>query len=320
MPNSSNVLRLDDLSIFLAVLEARGFRTASKHLGLSPSTVSEKITLLEAQLGVPLLVRTTRSVMPTEAGQVLANRLSPLLKEARAALQDAENSQQEVRGLLKLNVTGAVMVDILPPLLDRFLLLHPHVRLEVMVDDRLVDIVAAGCDAGIRYGEHLALDMIAVPVGPPWQTLAYAAAPSYLEKRGTPLTPSDLLSHDCIRLRFSSGTLAAWDLERGEEAVKIDPPGRVIVGVDGAPAAIDLARAGRGIIGTFQNWLDPYLQTGELVPILDEWWPQFEGPRLYFSSRVMPAPLRAFLDLVARESAKVPAILPDISRPRSTSS
>ena len=320
MPNSSNVLRLDDLSIFLAVLEARGFRTASKHLGLSPSTVSEKITLLEAQLGVPLLVRTTRSVMPTEAGQVLANRLSPLLKEARAALQDAENSQQEVRGLLKLNVTGAVMVDILPPLLDRFLLLHPNVRLEVMVDDRLVDIVAAGCDAGIRYGEHLALDMIAVPIGPSWQTLAYAAAPSYLEKRGTPLTPSDLLSHDCIRLRFSSGALAAWDFERGEEAMKIDSPGRVIVGVDGAPAAIDLARAGRGIIGTFQNWLDPYLQTGELVPILDEWWPQFEGPRLYFSSRVMPAPLRAFLDLVARESAKVPAILPDISRPRSTSS
>ena len=320
MPNSSNVLRLDDLSIFLAVLEARGFRTASKHLGLSPSTVSEKITLLEAQLGVPLLVRTTRSVMPTEAGQLLANRLSPLLKEARAALQDAENSQQEVRGLLKLNVTGAVMVDILPPLLDRFLLLHPHVRLEVMVDDRLVDIVAAGCDAGIRYGEHLALDMIAVPVGPPWQTLAYAAAPSYLEKRGTPLTPSDLLSHDCIRLRFSSGALAAWDFERGEEAMKIDPTGRVIVGVDGAPAAIDLARAGRGIIGTFQNWLDPYLQTGELVPILDEWWPQFEGPRLYFSSRVMPAPLRAFVDLVARVSAKVPAILPDISRLRSTSS
>ena len=303
MPNSSNVLRLDDLSIFLAVLEARGFRTASKHLGLSPSTVSEKITLLEAQLGVPLLVRTTRSVMPTEAGQVLANRLSPLLKEARAALQDAENSQQEVRGLLKLNVTGAVMVDILPPLLDRFLLLHPNVRLEVMVDDRLVDIVAAGCDAGIRYGEHLALDMIAVPIGPSWQTLAYAAAPSYLEKRGTPLTPSDLLSHDCIRLRFSSGTLAAWDFERGEEAMKIDPPGRVIVGVDGAPAAIDLARAGRGIIGTFQNWLDPYLQTGELVPILDEWWPQFEGPRLYFSSRVMPTPLRAFVDLLAAQRA-----------------
>lgn len=299
MPNSFDVLRLDDLSIFLAVFEARGFRTASKRLGLSPSTVSEKIALLEAQLGVPLLVRTTRSVMPTEAGQALARRLSPLLSEARSALQDAANSKHEVRGLLKLNVTGAVMVDILPPLLDRFLLLHPNVRLEVMVDDRLVDIVAAGCDAGIRYGEHLALDMIAVPVGPSLQTLAYAAAPSYLEKRGTPLTPSDLLSHDCIRLRFSSGALAAWDLERGEEAVKIDPPGRVIIGVDGASAAIGLAQAGYGIIGTFQNWLDPYLERGELVPVLPAWWPQFEGPRLYFSSRVMAAPLRAFVDLVA---------------------
>jgi DNA-binding transcriptional LysR family regulator len=301
MANSSEAMRLDDLSIFLAVLEMRGFRAASKRLGLSPSTVSEKIAQLEAQVGVPLLVRTTRSVMPTEAGQALANRLSPLFNEARSALQDAANSQHEVRGLLKLNVTGAVMVDILPPLLDRFLLLHPNVRLEIMVDDRLVDIIAVGCDAGIRYGEHLALDMIAVPVGPPLQTLAYAAAPAYLKKHGTPLIPNDLLSHDCIRLRFSSGALADWDLERGEEAVRIDPPGRIIMGVDGAPAAIGLARAGHGIIGTFQNWLDPYLENGELVAVLKEWWPQFEGPRLYFSSRTMPAPLRAFVDLVATD-------------------
>jgi DNA-binding transcriptional LysR family regulator len=298
MPNSYDNLRLDDLSIFLAVLEMRGFRAASKRLGLSPSTVSEKIAQLEAELGVPLLIRTTRSVMPTEAGQALAIRLSPLFHEARSALQDAANSQQEVRGLLKFNVTGAVMVDILPPLLNRFLALHPHVRVEIMVDDRLVDIIAVGCDAGIRYGEHLALDMIAVPIGPSTQNLAYAAAPDYLQKRGTPLAPRDLLSHDCIRLRFSSGALADWDLERGGEVIKIDPAGRIIMGVDGAAAAIDLARAGCGIIGTFQNWLDPYLQTGELVPVLPEWWPQFDGPRLYFSSRLMPTPLCAFVDHV----------------------
>ncbi len=303
MANNSEAMRLDDLSIFLTVLEMRGFRAAAKRQGLSPSTVSEKIAQLEVQVGVPLLVRTTRSVMPTEAGQALANRLLPLLNEARSALQDAANSQDEVRGLLKLNVTGAVMVDILPPLLDRFLLLHPNVRLEIMVDDRLVDIVAAGCDAGIRYGEHLALDMIAVPVGPSFQTLAYAAAPAYLEKRGTPLGPRDLLNHDCIRFRFSSGALADWDLERGAEAVRIDPPGLITMGVDGAPAAMELARAGHGIIGTFQNWLDPYLKNGELVPVLPAWWPQFEGPRLYFSSRMMPAPLRAFVDLVTAQRA-----------------
>jgi len=182
-------MSLDSLTVFLAVVDARGFRAASKRLGLSPSTVSEKIAELETRLGVPLLTRTTRSIMPTEAGKALAARLTPLLAETRAALQDAANSQADVRGLLKLNVTGAVMVDILPPLIDRFLTLHPRVRVEIMVDDRPVDIVAAGCDAGIRYGEHLAQDMIAVPVGPPLQRLAYAAATSYLAKHATISSP-----------------------------------------------------------------------------------------------------------------------------------
>ena len=301
MANNLDLLRLDDLSILMEVLDAGGFRAASKRLGLSPSSVSEKIAQLEAQLGVPLLIRTTRSVMPTEAGRALAARLSPVLGEARAALQEAANSQGQVRGLLKLNVTGAVMIDILPPLIDRFLSAHPHVRLEIVVEDRLVDIIAAGCDAGIRYGEHLALDTIAVPIGPAFQRLAYAAAPSYLRKRGTPAEPRDLLDHDCIRLRFSSGALVEWELERGDDAVTIDPPGRLIVGVDAAGAAIDAARAGRGIIATFENWLAPHLASGELVPVLPEWWPRFDGPRLYFSSRLMPAPLRAFVDLVAED-------------------
>ncbi len=301
MANNGDLLCLDDLSVFLAVCETRGFRAAAKRLGLSPSTVSEKIVQLETQLDVPLLIRTTRSVMPTEAGRTLADRITPLFIETRAALQDAASSQQEARGLLKLNVTGAVMVDILPPLIDRFLVVHPKVRVEIMVEDRLVDFTAAGCDAGIRYGEHLAQDVIAVPIGPQFQRVALAAAPSYLSARGIPLHPRDLLNHDCIRLRFSSGALVEWEFERNDEIVTIDPPGRLIVGVDAAAAAIELARWGRGIIGTFQNWLDPYLKTGELQPVLPEWWTQFEGPRLYFSNRFMPAPLRAFVNLIAEE-------------------
>lgn len=301
MANNAEVTSLDNLKVFLSVVEARGFRAASKQLGLSPSTVSEKIAEIERQLGVPLLTRTTRSVMPTEAGSALAARLAPLLAEARAALQDAANSQAEVRGLLKLNVTGAVMVDILPPLIDRFLTLHPHVRVEIVVEDRLVDIVAAGCDAGIRYGEHLAKDMIAVPVGPPVQGLAYAASPSYLARTATPLAPRDLLGHDAIRLRFSSGALVAWEFERGPEVMTIDPPGRLIIGVDAAPAAIAAACAGHGIIGTFKNWLDPHIDDGSLHPVLPEWWPSFEGPRLYFSRRFVPAPLRALIDFIAME-------------------
>ncbi|WP_294255915.1 LysR family transcriptional regulator [uncultured Sphingomonas sp.] len=301
MSNNPDVPSLDSLRVFLAVVDARGFRAASKQLGLSPSTVSEKIADLEQQLGVPLLARTTRSVVPTEAGRALATRMAPLLAEARAALQDAANSQAEVRGLLRLNVTGAVMVDILPPLLDRFLNLHRQVRVEIVVEDRLVDIVAAGCDAGIRYGEHLAKDMIAVPIGPKAQALAYAAAPSYLARRPAPENPRALMAHEAIRLRFSSGALVAWEFERDQQSITIDPPGRLIIGVDAAPAAIAAACAGHGIIGTFENWLAPYIADGSLLPILPQWWPAFEGPRLYFSSRFVPAPLRAFIDLLASD-------------------
>jgi DNA-binding transcriptional LysR family regulator len=292
---------LDDLSVFLAVCETSGFRAAAKRLGISASNVSDTITRVEAQLGVPLLTRNTRSVMPTEAGRELAARLVPLLAETRAALHDVASSGPQIRGLLKLNVTGAVMVDILPPLINRFLAKHPAVRVEIVVEDRLVDVIAGGCVAGIRYGENLAQDMIAVPIGPKFQQLALAAAPSYLNAHGIPAHPSELLTHECIGLRFSSGALTAWDFERNGKVITVNPPSRLIVGVDGASAAIDLACAGRGFIYTFKNWLDPHLQSGQLIPVLDNWWQQFEGPQLYFPSRFMAAPLRAFVDLVAQE-------------------
>jgi DNA-binding transcriptional LysR family regulator len=303
MANSDH-LPMDDLSIFLSVCETGGFRKTARRLGLSPSTVSEKVALLETRLGAPLLIRTTRSVSLTDVGRTLAERLSPLMRETRAALQDAMSSQDTVRGQLKLNVTGAVMVDILPPLIDRFLIRFPDVRIEIVVEDRLVDITAAGCDAGIRYGEHLAQDMIAVPIGPKFQRLALAASPGYLDARGAPSHPSDLLAHDCIRLRFSSGALTAWELECGDQSLTVDPPGRVIIGVDAAPAAIELARGGHGIICTFENWLEPALKTSDLKPVLHHWWSTFDGPQLYFSSRLMSAPLRAFVDLVGEERFK----------------
>jgi DNA-binding transcriptional LysR family regulator len=302
MPNNPDP-SFDDLTIFLAVCAAGGFRTAARQLGVSPSHVSETITRIETQLGVPLLARTTRSVMPTEAGRVLAGRLAPLFAETRAALDDVTPPGREVRGRLKLNVTGAVMVDILPPLIDRFMLRHPGVRLEIEVDDRLVDITAAGCDAGIRYGEYMAQDMIAVPIGPAVQQLALAASPDYLARRGMPAHPRDVLQHDCVRMRFSSGALTAWSFARDGETLTFDPPARLIVGVDAAAAAIGLASAGHGLVCTFRNWLDADIASGKLVPVLPDWWLQFDGPQLYFPSRRMTAPLRAFVDLVAEERA-----------------
>lgn len=215
------------------------------------------------------------------------------------ALDEAASSGGEVRGRLKLNVPGAVMVDILPPLIDGFLKVHPGVRVEVMVDDRLVDVTAEDCDAGIRYGEHLAQDMIAVPLGPRRQWSALAAAPAYLERRGVPEHPGDLLSHDCIRVRFASGALTEWELEKDGEILIVDPSARIVVGAAASAAAIDLAIAGHGIICVFGNWLERHFESGALVPVLPDWWREYDGPRLYFSSRFMPPPLRAFIDFTA---------------------
>lgn len=289
---------MDDVSIFLAVFRGQGFRAAAKTLGLAPSTVSERVTALEVSLGVPLFIRTTRSVTPTEAGRMLAERMTPLLSEMRSVMNDVASSQREVRGLLRLNVTGAVMVDILPPLLEQFLDRHPLLRVEIMVDDRLVDATAEGCDAGIRYGEHLARDSIAVPVGPRRQRLALAAAPDYLASRGLPVHPTALAEHHCIRLKYSSGTLIPWEFERNGETVNVNPAGRLTIGVNGASGAIELAKKGQGIIAVFENWLQPCFTTGELQPVLPDWWPEFEGPWLYFPSRFMSAPLRTFVDFL----------------------
>jgi DNA-binding transcriptional LysR family regulator len=294
---------LDDLSVFIAVCDAKGFRAAAKKLGLAPSNVSETIARLEIELGVPLLSRNTRSVAPTEAGRELEARLSPLFSEARAALYDIRTSSMSVHGLLKLNVAGSVMVDILPPLIDRFLVAHPAVRVELVVDDRLTDTIAQGCAAGIRYAEHLPQDMIAVPIGPRFQELALAAAPAYLLAHGHPAHPHDVMRHECVRLRFASGALTAWDFERDGEQITVDPPSRLIIGVDAAAAGIELARAGHGLICTFKNWLDPYFESGGLEPVLKAWWQRFDGPKLYFPSRRMPVSLRAFIDLIGETNA-----------------
>ncbi len=304
MPINPRSASLDDLTVFLAVVRARGFRDAARALGLSPSTVSETIVRLEARLGLRLLTRTTRSVTPTEAGRELASRTGPLLAETAEALEAAMSRRGELRGSLRLNVPGAVMVDILPPLIEGFLARHPGIRVEIMVDDRLVDAVAEGCDAGIRYREFMAQDMIALPIGPRRQQAALAAAPEYLQRAGMPAHPRDLLAHDCIRSRFSSGAMMPWEFERDGETVRIDPLARLVIGTNGSAAMIGHAIAGLGLCFVFRNWLEPHFRTGALVPVLEEWWPSFDGPQLYFPDRrLLPAPLRAFIDFIRDDPA-----------------
>ena len=166
------------------------------------------------------------------------------------------------------------------------------------MEDRLIDVTAAGFDAGIRYGEHLELDMIAVPLGPLHQENALAAAPAYLARHPAPGHPRDLLAHDCLRVRFSDAALAPWEFERGVETLRVDPPPRLVLNTAGVDALMHHALVGQGIVYAFRNWLEPHFITGALVPLLTDWWPRYEGPRLYFSRRFMPTPLRAFVDVV----------------------
>jgi DNA-binding transcriptional LysR family regulator len=177
----------------------------------------------------------------------------------------------------------------------------------VIAEDSFVDMLAAGCDAGIRYGERLEQDMIAIPIGPREQRFATAAAPSYLDRRGRPGHPRDLLGHACLRGQFASGAMLTWEFERDGEVVKLDPAGPLLVRVGAATdLAVDAAVAGTGIITLFEDWLRPYLDSGALEPVLEPWWPRFSGPFLYYPGRrYVPAPLRAFIDFITSSPSPV---------------
>jgi len=198
---------LSDLSAFVAVARADGFRDAARVSGVSASSLSEGVRRLEAKLGVRLLNRTTRSVAPTEAGARLLERLMPALGEIDAALDVVNAFRDRPTGTLKLNVPSSIARTVLPPIVVPFLQAYPDIRLELIVEDSFVDVFAAGCDAGIRYDERLEQDMIAVPIGPRVQRFATAAAPSYLAARGRPEHPRDLLRHSCLLGRFDSGAM-----------------------------------------------------------------------------------------------------------------
>ena len=291
---------LGDLQAFLAVARAGGFRDGARVAGVSASGLSEAVRRLEARLGVRLLHRTTRSVLPTEAGERLLERLAPALVEVEAAMDVVNGFRDRPAGTLRLNVPVSAARLVLPRIVPPFLAAFPDIRLEVVAEEGFVDVLAAGCDAGIRYDERLESDMIAVPIGPRLQRFATAAAPAYLRRHGQPEHPSDLLGHACLRGRFPSGTMFVWEFKRGSEVVQVDPKGPLLVSVGGATdLAVDAAIAGTGIITLFEDWLRPHLDRGALVPLLEPWWPSFSGPFLYYSGRrLVPAPLRAFIDFV----------------------
>jgi DNA-binding transcriptional LysR family regulator len=291
---------LSELNAFVTVARARGFREGARVSDGSASGLSEAVNRLEARLGVRLLHRTTRSVMPTEAGERLLERLGPVLTEVEAALDAVNSFRDKPAGSLRLNVPGSAARLVLPAIVPPFLATYPDIRLEVVTEESFVDLLAAGCDAGIRYDERLAQDMIAVPIGPRVQRFAAAAAPSYLDRHGRPEHPRDLFAHACVRGRFPSGAMPPWEFERDGEMVRIDPTGPLIVRAGGATdLAVDAAIAGTGIIYLFEEWLRPHFDSGALESVLEAWWQHFSGPFLYYPGRrLVPSPLRAFIDFI----------------------
>jgi len=297
-------IELGDLSAFVAVARAGGFREAARVTDGSASGLSEAVRRLEARLGVRLLNRTTRSVVPTEAGNSLLARLDPVWSEIDSALDVVNGFRDTPTGTLRLNVSMSAARLVLPSIVPAFLARYPEIRLEVVAEESFVDVLAAGCDAGIRYEERLEQDMIAVPIGPRTQRMAAAASPAWLARHGMPAHPRELAPGACIRARFASGAMIHWTFERGGETVTIEPNGQLLVQVGGAlDLAIDSAVQGLGVIYLFEDWLAPYVERGLLQPVLQPWWPQFSGPYLYYSGRrLVPAPLRAFVDFIRNDA------------------
>jgi DNA-binding transcriptional LysR family regulator len=295
---------LTDLQALVSVANAGGFRDGARASGTSASGLSEAVRRLEAQLGVRLLNRTTRSVALTEAGARLLARLGPALAEVEAAVDAVHALRDRPAGTLKLNVPVSASRLVLPAIVPGFLAAFPDIRLEVMVDESFVDVLAAGCDAGIRYGERLEQDMIAVPIGPRSQRFALGAAPTYLDRRGRPQHPRDLLTHACLQGRFPSGVPMAWEFERDGATVKVDVAGPLVVQLGGgADLLVDAAIAGSGIVPLFEDWLQPHFASGALERVLEPWWLRFDGPYLYYPGRrLVPAPLRAFVDFIKAQA------------------
>lgn len=286
----------------VAVVKAGGFREGARASGKSASSLSDAVRRMESGLGVRLLNRTTRSVVPTEAGARLMERIVPALAEVESALDVVNDFRDRPSGTLKLNVPASAARLVLPAIITPFLQAHPDIRLEIIVEESFVDMLAAGCDAGIRYDERLEQDMIAVPIGPRFQRFATAASPAYLDARGRPQHPRDLLEHACLRGKFPSGAMPLWEYEKDSETVRVDPTGPLVVNIAGAvDLAVQSAIDGLGVVFLFEDWLRPHLESGALEPVLEDWWQTFTGPLLYYPGRrYVPSPLRAFVDFIKR--------------------
>jgi DNA-binding transcriptional LysR family regulator len=274
---------LDDLLAFVAVGQERSFTRAASKLGVSQSALSHTMRELEARLGVRLLTRTTRSVSPTEAGERLLNSIGPRFAEIDAELAAVRELRDKPAGTIRITATEYAAEAILLPKLAKLLREYPDIKVEIVIDYGLTDIVAQRFDAGVRSGEQVAKDMIAVRIAPDMR-MAVVGAPSYFKTRAEPKKPQDLIGHNCINLRLPThGSLYAWEFEKGSRELKVRVEGQLTC--SGTAQLLSAALAGLGLAYLPEGMAEPHLAKGRLKRVLADWCPSYSGYHLYYPSR-----------------------------------
>ena len=301
-----------DLAVFLAIAEHGSFRRAAVELGVTPSALSHALRNVEERLEVRLLNRTTRSVALTEAGRRLYDRVRPAFRDIDDAIRDLGQFRDQPAGTLRINAPRAAARLVLIPIINRFLAAYPAIDVDLVVDDALVDMVSGGFDAGVRFGETIAQDMIAVPIGPRHR-FAVVGSPAFFERHPKPGHPQELKSIPCIRYRFASGSYYRWEFERGGVELEIEVDGPLTLGDQ--DLMVDAAVGGAGLAYLFDAQVEPLIAEGRLVKVLEDWCPYYPGFYLYYPSRrQLPLTLRAFVDFARRlplSPADTAASMPD---------
>lgn len=293
---------LNDLAAFAAIASQRSFRKAADVLGVSRSALSHSMLRLERTLDVRLLNRTTRSVSLTEAGSRLLARLGPAIRSLDAALDVLAETRGAPAGKLRINANKGAAALLLREVVPQFLESYPDVELDFVCDGRLVDIVEAGFDAGVRLAESVPQDMVAVKVGGDVRFLA-VASPAYLNACNPPVTPQNLYQHRCIRQRLPSGKRYRWEFARHGEEMTIDVPGALTL--DDSELMAEAAAGGLGIAYIAEIFVQPLLESGRLVTVLEDWCPPIPGLRLYYpGNRHVPATLKAFIDVIRKANRR----------------
>lgn len=287
---------LIDLNAVVAVAAHRSFRKAAAELGLSPSALSHTVASLEKSMGVRLFNRTTRSVTPSEAGEQLLARIRPALAEIEQAMTGMNEFRDTPAGTIRLNASEGAAQMVLQPLVLEFLRRYPEMRVDLVTEGRLVDVVAEGFDAGIRQAENVPLDMVAVDCSPPIRRVV-VGAPAYFQNRPRPAKPDDLHGHQCMVSRLPGGELYRWQFQRGEESIEIDPTGPLTL--DNYHLMIAAALEGAGLAWINEWAVTEHIAAGRLIKVLEDWSPRLSGLRLYYPGhRHLPAGMKAFLALV----------------------